>query len=260
MTSQHERVVDQFSRQAVPFSSAAPIRNEQALRLLVQASQVGPDDVVLDVACGPGLVACAFAREVRHVTGIDLTPAMIQRGRDLAREQGLANLAWHCSDVLPLPFADDSFSIVVSRLAFHHFPDPARVLAEMKRVCRPGGRIVVADLIASADPTKAEAFHRMEMLRDPSHARALPLAQLRGLFEAAALTPYDEVHYGLENEFEAWLARSFPTPGSEPEIRRRFEQAMPDDGFDLQLRQQEGQVRFTFCVAVLSARVPAATR
>jgi len=255
MTSQRERVVDQFSRQSVPFSTAAPMRNEQALRLLVEASHAGPEDAVLDVACGPGLVACAFARQVRHVTGIDLTPAMIKRARELAREQGLANLDWCCGDVVPLPFADHSFSVVVSRLAFHHFPDPARVLSEMMRVCRPGGRVVVADLIASADPARAAAFHRMEMLRDPSHVRALSFAELRGLFEAAGLTP-DEACYGLENEFEAWLARSFPVPGSEPEIRRMFEQAMPDDGFDLQLRRDGAEVRFTFRVVVLSAQVP----
>jgi ubiquinone/menaquinone biosynthesis C-methylase UbiE len=256
MTSQHERVVDQFSRQAVPFSIAAPMRNEQALQLLVQASHAGPADTVLDVACGPGLVACAFARHVRHVTGIDLTPAMIERARALAGEQGLVNLDWRCGDVVPLPFADDSFSVVVSRLAFHHFPEPTRVLSEMIRVCRPGGRVVVADLIGSADPVRAEAFHRMEMLRDPSHVRALSLAELRGLFDAAGLCPDEEVCYGLENEFEAWLARSFPVPGSEPEIRRMFVHAMPDDGFDLQLRRDGGEVRFTFRVVVLSAQVP----
>jgi ubiquinone/menaquinone biosynthesis C-methylase UbiE len=256
MKSQRERIVEQFSRQAVPFSTAASMRNEQALQLLVQASHAGPEDAVLDVACGPGLVACAFARHVRHVTGIDLTSAMIERARELAREQRLVNLDWRCGDVVPLPFADDSFSVVVSRLAFHHFPDPARVLSEMMRVCRPGGRVVVADLIGSEDPVRAAAFHRMEMLRDPSHVRALSLAQLRGLFEAAGLRPHEEVCYRLENEFEAWLARSFPVPGSEPEIRRMFQQAMPDDGFDLQLRRDGAEVRFTFQVVVLSAQVP----
>lgn len=172
MTSQRERILDQFSRQAVPFSAAAPIRNEQALQLLVEASQAGPDDDVLDVACGPGLVACAFARTARQVTGIDLTPAMIERARQLAEEQPLPNLSWHCGDVVPLPFADNSFSIVLSRLAFHHFPDPARVLAEMKRVCRPGGRVVIADLIAYPDThpcidASAEAFRGWPVADDP---------------------------------------------------------------------------------------------
>ncbi len=72
-----EAVLDQFTRQAVPFSTAPGIRDEEALRLLVTATGAGPADSGLDVACGPGLVAAAF-------TGIDLTPAMIDRAIHLA--------------------------------------------------------------------------------------------------------------------------------------------------------------------------------
>ena len=63
-----EAILDQFTRQAVPFSTAPGIRDEEALRLLVTASGAGPADTVLDVACGPGLMAAAFARVARHVT------------------------------------------------------------------------------------------------------------------------------------------------------------------------------------------------
>ena len=255
MPSHHETVVDQFSRQAVPFSTAAPIKDREALQLLVDASGAGPDDEVLDVACGPGLVACAFARVVRHVTGIDLTPAMLARAAEVAREQQVTNVTWRHGDVLPLPFADRSFSIVVARFAFHHFQDPGAVLAEMRRVCRPGGRVVVADLLASADPAKAAAFHRMEVLRDPSHARALPLAELRDLFPARGLRVAGETRYGMDVELDAVLERSFPVPGSEPEIRRLFDAALPDDGMGLDVRRQDGRIWFTFPVAVLTAVV-----
>lgn len=256
MASHHENVLDQFSRQAVPFSKAPPMRDERVLDAIVDATSAGKDDDVLDVACGPGIVACAFARRARHVTGIDLTPAMLERAAKLADEQGLSNVRWQRGDVLPLPFADASFSIVVSRLAFHHFQQPALVLREMKRVCRPGGRVLVADLYASADPDKAAAMHAMECMRDPSHVRALPLAELRASFEQAGLGPDREFQYGIDNELDAWLARSFPLPGSEPEIRRLFARALPDDGFGLQLRSEHGQTWFTFPVVVLSARVP----
>lgn len=255
MASHHENILDQFSRQAVPFSTAAPMRDERVLDAIVEATSAGSDDDVLDVACGPGIVACAFARRARQVTGIDLTPAMLERAKKLAAEQGLHNVSWTCGDVLPLPFADASFSVVVSRLAFHHFEQPVSVLREMKRVCRPGGRVLVADLYASAEPSKATAMHRMECMRDPSHVRALTFAELSGLFAQVGLQPNRELHYGIDNELDAWLARSFPLPGSEPEIRRMFEQALPDDGLGLQLRSQQGKTWFTFPVAVLCAPV-----
>ena len=126
-----------------------------------------------------------LARVARHVTGIDLTPAMLEQARALQRQQGLENLTWQEGDVLPLPYADHSFSIVSTRFAFHHFEDPLAVLKEMRRVCRPGGRVVVADSAPAAG--KADAFNRMERLRDPSHVRALSPEELRALFTEAGL-------------------------------------------------------------------------
>src|SRR5438046_10606203 len=177
MPAHRDLIVEQFTKQAVPFSTAPGVRDEEALRLLVDFTGAGPDDTVLDVACGPGLVVCAFAAVVRHATGIDVTPAMIERGRALAAEKGLANVAWQVGDVLPLPYPDGAFSLVVSRFAFHHFPEPRAVLAEMKRVCAPGGRVVLVDVAASEDTAKAAAFNRMGRLRDPLSVRALRLAE-----------------------------------------------------------------------------------
>src|SRR5215467_13448867 len=117
MTSHRERILDQFTRQAVPFSTAPGIKDERALELLVRASGAGPDDGVLDVACGPGLVVAAFARVVARATGIDATPAMLARARDLTA--GLDNVGFDHGDVQRLPYADATFSIVVSRFAFH---------------------------------------------------------------------------------------------------------------------------------------------
>jgi SAM-dependent methyltransferase len=208
---------------------------------------------VLDIACGPGLVSCAYARSARRVTGIDLTPAMIERARVLAAEQKLANVVFQVGDVLPLPFPDGSFSIVISRFAFHHFQKPAAVLAEMKRVCRAGGRVAVADLMASPDPVKADAFHRMEMLRDPSHARALTLAELRELFAGADLPTPQEAYWGMDIEVEGLLERSFPVPGSEDTIRRMFADSIADDGFGLATRRVKGRIHFTYSNVVLTA-------
>jgi ubiquinone/menaquinone biosynthesis C-methylase UbiE len=253
MPSHNDTIVDQFTHQAVPFATAAPIRDATAIQLIVDAAGTGADDTVLDVACGPGLVACAFARAAKHVTGIDLTPAMLEHARGLAAERGLANVTFEQGDVLPLPYAEASYSIVVSRFAFHHFPDPAAVLAEMRRVCRPGGRVVVADLMASSDPAKAAAFHRMEMLRDPSHARALPLDELRGLFRAAGFAAPAEAYWTMEIDVEDLLQRSFPVAGSEATIRQMFSDAVVDDAMGLNTRREQGRLRFTYRNVVLAA-------
>src|SRR5204863_4476951 len=112
MSTHRERILDQFTRQAVPFSTAPGIKDDRALELLVEASGAGPDDTVLDVACGPGLVVAAFARVARHATGIDVTPAMLARARELTA--GLHNVTLDHGDVLPLPYPDATFTVVVS--------------------------------------------------------------------------------------------------------------------------------------------------
>src|SRR5579864_9795316 len=105
---------DQFTRQATPFSTAAPIADAEALRLIIEAAAAGPNDTVLDVACGGGIVVCGFAPHVKHATGIDMTPAMLERARLLAAEKGIANVSWREGDVAHLPYPDGAFTIVVT--------------------------------------------------------------------------------------------------------------------------------------------------
>jgi len=246
-------IVEQFTKQAVPFSTAPGIRDEEALRLLVEFTGAGPEDTVLDVACGPGLVVCALAAVVRHATGIDVTPAMIERARALAAEKGLANVAWQVGDVLPLPYPDGAFSLIVSRFAFHHFPEPRAVLAEMKRVCAPGGRVVLVDVAASEDPAKAAALNRMEKLRDPSHVRALTLAELQALFPDVGLPAPRAAFYQLKSELEGLLERSFPEPGDAERIRQMFVESLDGDGLGLGTRRRGETIVFAYPVAVLAA-------
>ena len=168
-----ELIQDQFTRQAGVFNAAGTITNEQALKMIMEAGQTGSKDTVLDVACGGGIVVCAFAPHVRHATGIDMTPAMLDQSRKLAARKQLTNVTWMNGDVTTLPFPDASFSIVTTRFSFHHFLDPFTVMKEMVRVCAPGGRIVVVDMFCSEDAAKAARWNLLEKLRDPSHVRCL---------------------------------------------------------------------------------------
>lgn len=254
MTYSHrERILDQFTRQAVPFATAPAIRNKEALARIVRMANAGPEDTVLDVACGPGLLVCAFARVVRHATGIDLTPAMLEQARAIQQEQGLTNVSWRQGDVTALPYEDAQFSIVSSRFAFHHLLDPLGILKEMARVCRPGGCVVIADS-APARP-KANAFNAMERLRDPSHVRAMPVEELRDLFITAGLGEPRIETYRLEADLDGLLERSFPEPGDAARIRKIFEQSLADDSLDMATERRDGKIFLAFPVAILAAQL-----
>ena len=255
MDSAHREVIlDQFTRQASPFANAPAIRNQEALNKIVAMAGTGPEDTVLDVACGPGLLACAYAKVARHVTGIDVTPAMLEQARAEQQRYGLENVTWKLGDVPPLPFDDHSFSIVTARFALHHLLDPLAVLKEMRRVCQAGGRITIADSAPSR--AKAGAFNAMERLRDPSHVRAMPVEELRELLLSAGFAEPRLEFYRVEGELEDLLRRSFPKDGDADRIRKIFEESLANDALDMATHREDGKIYFSFPVAILAAENP----
>jgi SAM-dependent methyltransferase len=253
MTDSHRQItVEQFTLQAAPFSQSAGHTNEESLRLLVEMAELSGDDTALDVACGTGIVACEFAAVARHVTGIDLTPAMLEQARLLAARRGLTNLTWRQGDVEKLPFPDESFSVVLSRYAFHHFPNPGVVLAEMARVCRRGGRVLIAD--GCPPPEKADAYNHFEKLFDPSHHRALTLAELQALVSGAGLEDVRLAFHKMEMELERQIAATFPNPGDGERLRQLFRDDVGVDRLGVGAHRRGDEIHFAYQVVVLVAR------
>lgn len=246
-------IADQFTRQAVQFAASAVHHNQAALDLLVKAARPRPDDVSLDVACGPGSVVAAFARRVRRAEGLDATEAMLNEARKLSLREGLRNVAWHLGDLYALPFPAAAFDIVSCRYAFHHLLEPARALAEMVRVCRHGGRIVLCDAFASDDPVKAAAFNAMERHRDPSTVEFRTLDVLRGLLVEAALREPEEHFYGVPAELERLIAMAYPKNDDRDGLRAMFEAAVDHDAMGVGARREGGTIRFEYPALVFVA-------
>jgi SAM-dependent methyltransferase len=107
---------------------------------LVKFARVQPGQRLLDVACGTGVVALTAARVGAQVTGLDLTPELIERARFNSQLAG-ANVDWHEGDAEKLPFPDASFDVVLSQYGHMFAPRPELAVAEMLRVLKPGGTI-----------------------------------------------------------------------------------------------------------------------
>jgi SAM-dependent methyltransferase len=189
-THEHNEVVRQsFTQQVGLFTGDdAPF----ARRFASPLAWMGPLDVdmiVLDVACGAGHAAEQAAPYVRQVVGIDLTAALLCSGADRLRDAGAHNVLLQSGDATSLPFVDGSFDLVVCRSSLHHFPHPESAVAEMARVCRPGGRVVVSDMTAPNAEVR-DAFDELHRRIDPSHVRALLEAELAELVGTVGTVTY----------------------------------------------------------------------
>ena len=141
------------------------------------------DERALDVGTGTGAFAYALAKRVREVVAVDADEAMAARARDAAP----ANVEVVVGDGEHLPFDAFSFDLSMTARTLHHTPRPELVIAELARVTRPGGTILVVDQLAPVDPLAAFELNRFEHARDATTTRVLSDGDLRALFDANGL-------------------------------------------------------------------------
>ncbi len=150
---------------------------ERVRRLLAPFSG---NEVALDAGCGTGSLTFALAGFVAEVVGADTNAEYLEAGRAAAPE----NVRFVEGDVMALPFGYAEFDLVCCHRVLHHVRRPELAGAELARVTRPGGRVFVADQLGSIDPLLSLEMDRFERLRDPSHQRLLPDADIRGYLDA----------------------------------------------------------------------------
>jgi ubiquinone/menaquinone biosynthesis C-methylase UbiE len=205
---------------------------------LFERLPLSADDLVLDVATGTGHVARRLAPHVRVVVALDATRAMLEQGR----AAGGRNVVFVQGDAGALPFVDDSFDVVVSRFALHHFERPELQVAEMRRCLRPQGRLAIADIVAH--PAARDAQDRLERLRDPSHTRLLTVEELAGL------AGEDVEVRDVERPLEPWLAQTETNEGAAGEIRAALRAELeggPATGF--RPSERDGDLHFIHSMA-----------
>lgn len=204
----------------------------------------------LDVACGPGTFTRALARRMRFVTCLDLTPTLLQRARETVGEVSVASSttsAFACGDGNHLPFADDSFDLAICGYSIHHILHPGRVVSELDRVVRPGGRVALVDMVLR-DAAHREAHTRIERARDPSHCETLTVDEIRGMLTGASLHIRASELVEKTRNFDVWMTAMKVPPGTPAydETRRLLMATIDNDAGGMRPRvTPEGQLEYS---------------
>jgi ubiquinone/menaquinone biosynthesis C-methylase UbiE len=177
----------QFAGSAQRFVESKLHREGADLQRMVELAALSGSERVLDVATGGGHAALAFAKHAREVVASDLTPRMLEVAAQFIAHSGQHNVQFQKADAEAMPFAAAEFDVVTARIAPHHFPNPARFVAEVARVLKPGGRFILDDNMAPEDDELDAFMNDFERWRDPSHVRALKLSQWQTLCEQSGL-------------------------------------------------------------------------
>ena len=215
-----------FTQQAADFESSWMSFSKQDY-LSGMISKIGPrkSDAVLEAAAGTCACGRAIAPYAGSVVCLDMTPAMLTVGKTEAEKSGLDNMTFVLGDAAELPFLDDSFDLVVTRLAFHHFPAVEQPFAEMVRVLRPGGKLMLVDMEAAGENLR-ETRDEIERMRDPSHVRNLTGAEMLRLYQHHCLAvTYDEVTE-IPVNLQSWLKLTKTPDAVQAEITKRFQREL----------------------------------
>jgi SAM-dependent methyltransferase len=229
MTENGARVTrsdEQFGPRAAAYTSSTLHAYGADLARMVELAALPAGTRLLDVGTGTGHTGLAFAASGCDVVGLDMTRAMLGEALGLAGRRGLPfeGVQGYAE---ALPFADGAFDALACRYCAHHFRDLPRAIGEMRRVLRPGGRLVFVDHVAPEDAAADAFVNRLDWLRDPSHQREPRLSEYRAWFAKAGVAIEQVEHWPLRIEADNWFARAGTAPEREAVARALLAEASP---------------------------------
>jgi SAM-dependent methyltransferase len=217
--SRDRAIASAFDAQAEQFERAPVQSDPSALGRLVEAADLPSGSRVLDVGCGPGLVAEALLEAGHDVVGIDLSTEMISRAR-LRCERFGNRATFRVGSLFDEPLsASSKFDACLSRYVLHHVEEVERFMALQGRLVRLGGIVVLCDHTTDPDP-EARAWHqRVERLRDHSHASNATPGELADLLTVSGLESVRLTEEEFALDFDEWFDRGTPQE-TKAEVRR----------------------------------------
>ena len=208
---------DQFESRALQFTK------QEYLDYTVHSVKPRGEEAMLEVAAGTCVCGRSFAPYLRSVVCLDATDAMLEVGRHEAESSDLKNMVFVRGYAEELPFLDESFDIVFSRLAFHHFTDSEKCFSEMVCCLRIGGRLVMIEMEAAREELRPSQ-DTIETLRDPSHVRNLSRVEMILLFSTHGLRVEKCETTKIRQDLTSWMTLTKTPKTTQEDIVRKMEE------------------------------------
>ncbi|MFB2919521.1 MULTISPECIES: class I SAM-dependent methyltransferase [Aerosakkonema] len=223
-----EAIRQQFDNAAAAYGTSPIFAQGHDLALMVQAAAPTSEMTLLDVGCGAGHTAFAFAPYVREAIGVDLSQGMLIEAKQLADAKAKANVHFREASATALPFPDKHFDIVTCRYVAHHFPSLTPALTEIVRVLKPDGQFLLVDIISPEDAALADFIDRVEQLRDPSHSCDWKISQWQASGEKVGMHLKVISSWQLQIDFADWTARQKTPPAAIAQLEKLLDNASPE--------------------------------
>lgn len=187
----YEEVRKSFGIQAEKFVSYHMSKAEYT-NYLINCVNAGGNEHALEVAAGTCICGRALAPHVKDIICLDLTEAMLEQGKILSEQSDIRNISFVVGNAMSLPYEDETFDLVITRLSLHHFTEPDKLFREMQRVLKVGGKLIIWDMEATSEDLR-DVDDEIEKMRDTSHTRILSKAEFEALYRNSFNLIFEEM-------------------------------------------------------------------
>ena len=214
-----QQAKESFNRVLDNQTYAGIIRDDKHLAIILDLIKNASYERILDIGTGTGYLAFPLAQMYSNakVYGIDIAEVIMEKNMVTVQEKGISNLTFLAFDGLEYPFAEESFDLIVSRYAFHHFPRVELSVQQMYRLLKKGGKVLISDPMRHPADTKGVIDDFMNIKQD-GHIQFYSAEELEGLF----------VRNGFAKEAQTITDMKFPFPPKQ-EYLKLYDRTSPQD-------------------------------
>lgn len=226
MTTNIQQTAEVWSKLGENYAASNVHKFGPSMPKLLALARPNTNDSCLDIGTGAGHTAATLAAFAKKVYGLDPAEGMLKAAKESYGHLG--NLEFVTGTSEQTGFPDETFDIITARHTLHHHPRIDKTLLELKRVLKPGGRLVIVDEIT---PSKSvnDWYHALEVARDPTHVRAYFVSEWQMFIRNAGLTwIVGDTSTAYSLDAESWIARNKPTPQQAENVRQFFRDASPE--------------------------------